>query len=117
MQISPVDDTTNGLHEVLVTSLEDLIKIYRSLLDVVRKEKELLITAKIDDLSENNRSKEALVQKSKNLEQIRIKNVKDLAAHLGFKDPSPRLKDIAVLLNYEKAERLRNLHSVLELIL
>ena len=45
----------------LVNNLEDLIKQYRLLLDVVRKEKDLLIAADIEKLNENNQSKEALI--------------------------------------------------------
>ena len=45
----------------LTDVLEDEIKIYRSLLDLVRREKEILIAAKIDDLNSNNKAKEAFI--------------------------------------------------------
>lgn len=106
-----------NLYGKLVESLENLVKIYRGLLEVVRKEKEILISAKLDDLSENNKTKESLLIQSRAQEHIRIKCVKELAEILGIKDPDVRLKDLALSFSTEQADKLRNLQSVLELLL
>ena len=47
----------------LIQTLEEQIKVYRHLLEVVRKEKDILISANLDDLNENNRAKEAMLLK------------------------------------------------------
>lgn len=97
--------------------LRDEIKIYRTLLDIVRKEKDLLIASQLDDLSENNRSKEAQLIKLRSLEQLRIKLAGELCVQLGLSAEEPRLLDVANELGGELGDRLRNLHSVLSLLL
>ena len=97
--------------------LQHEIKVYRSLLDVVRKEKELLISSQLDDLSENNKAKEAQLIKLRSLEQQRIKLGGHVAAHIGVPTDEPRLLEMANALGGDQGERLRNLHSVLDLLL
>lgn len=101
----------------LVTVLEEQIKVYRTLLDVVRKEKEILVSANLDELNENNRSKEAMLLKIRSLETQRMKFATDLSQALNLAAESPRLLDIAKYLSDETGDKLRNLHSVLELLL
>ena len=109
--------SSEALYSKLVETLESLVKIYRGLLEVVRKEKEILISAKLDDLSENNKVKESLLIQSRAQEHIRMKCVKDLAEIFGIKDPDIRLKDLALHFSTEHADKLRNIQSVLELLL
>lgn len=113
----PSTTPREAAYNALVDCLEDLVKVYRSLLEVVRKEKEILVSTKLDDLNDNNRAKESLLHKSKNLEQLRIRFVQELADQVGLVELSPRLKDLAIYLDDTRAERLRNIHSVLELLL
>lgn len=101
----------------LVSVLEEQIKVYRTLLDVVRKEKEILVSANLDELNENNRSKEAMLLKIRALETQRLKCATDLSATLGLSVENPRLLEIAKHLDLEPGDKLRNLHSVLELLL
>jgi flagellar biosynthesis/type III secretory pathway chaperone len=101
----------------LVTVLDEQIKIYRHLLEVVRKEKEILVAANLDDLNENNRAKEAMLIKIRALEVERIRVATHVAQELGLKGESPRLLDIANHLPDESGEKLRSIHSVLELLL
>ena len=74
-----MNEATTESYKALETVLEDEVKIYRTLLDLVRREKEVLISAKIDDLNENNKSKELVIIKLKGLERIREKTAKEMA--------------------------------------
>jgi len=101
----------------LIQTLDEQIKVYRHLLDVVRKEKDILVSADLDDLSENNRSKEAMLIKIRSLENDRLRYAKETAQAVGVNAEAPRLLEIAHHVPAEKAEKLRNMHSVLELLL
>lgn len=101
----------------LIEILEEQIKVYRHLLDVVRKEKDILIAANLDDLTENNRAKEAMLIKIRALETDRIRLAKEVHTALGMSGDEPRLLDMAVRLNETHGEKLRSLHSVLDLLL
>ena len=101
----------------LIGTLEDQVKVYRGLLDVVRKEKDILISANLDDLNENNRSKEAMLIKIRALEAQRLKNAADVYLSLGLQGDQPRLLDSARHVSDAQAEKLRSIHSVLELLL
>lgn len=109
-----------GLNEnlpKLVLLLEEQITLYRHLLDVVRKEKDILISANLDDLNETNRTKEAMLLKIRAIEAQRIKAASEVAQDLGLNPENPRLLEMAIYLPDEAADRLRNIHSVLELLL
>jgi flagellar biosynthesis/type III secretory pathway chaperone len=108
---------TTELTGQLVTVLEEQIKVYRTLLDVVRKEKDILVSANLDELNENNRSKEAMLLKIRSLETQRMKFATELSQSLNLTAESPRLLEIAKHLTDEAGDKLRNLHSVLELLL
>jgi len=79
----------------LVSNLEELTKIYRHLLDVVRKEKDLLIQVDLKALEESNKSKEAFLNKLRTLEATREKCARELAQIVGADVQNPRLLDIA----------------------
>ena len=100
----------------LVDCLENLVKVYRNLLEVVRKEKDILIASKLDELNENNKTKDAFLVRVRSLENQRMKCARDLALAVGADVEQPRLLDIANHCDLKWAERLRNLHSVLELL-
>jgi flagellar biosynthesis/type III secretory pathway chaperone len=96
--------------------LENLVKVYRSLLDVVRREKEILAGGRLDELNENNRSKDAMLVRIRSLENHRMKCARDLAQAVGADVEQPRLLEIANHCDPRWQDRLRNLHSVLELL-
>jgi hypothetical protein len=99
-------------------SLEGLIKVYRHLLTVVRKERELLVGAKLDELAENNRVKEMTLLKVRELEETRIKVAKELARQEGLDAERTRLLDFARHFDSSPVgERFRKLHSVLDLLI
>src|SRR5476649_1469481 len=95
--------------------LEDEIKVYRALLDLVRREKEVLISAKIDDLEENNRAKEAMILKIRALERLREKAAREVAQEVGCNTENPRLLEIAAKMLDPEAGKLRSIHSTLDL--
>ena len=101
----------------LVTLLEEQITLYRHLLEVVRKEKDILISANLDDLNETNRTKEAMLLKIRAIEAQRVKAASDVAQDLGLSPENPRLLEMAIYLPDEAGDRLRSIHSVLELLL
>ncbi|MCB0422739.1 MAG: flagellar protein FlgN [Bdellovibrionales bacterium] len=101
----------------LVSSIKELIKYYRALLQVVRKEKEILVSADLDLLNENNRTKEELLLKIRSKEAQRQSDAHDLALLEGLSPEGIRLQDFAIHFSGDKGEKLRNLHSVLKLLL
>jgi hypothetical protein len=101
----------------LVDSLENLVKMYRGLLELIRKEKDLLVSANTKELDESNRTKEHMLAKIKLAEQTRMKIARDLAKEVGSDVDAPRLLELATNLPEEHADRLRNLHGVLDLLL
>lgn len=105
------------LYNRLHSSLDELIKVYRHLLQIVRKEKVILISANLDDLNENNKAKEAMLLKVKQLEATRSRCVTELALELKLKSESPTLAELAVALSGPEGERLQQIRFVLELLL
>lgn len=126
--MNPIDNGSDTINtntetsgEVIYTDLHDclehLVKVYRSLLEVVRREKEILVASKLDELNENNKSKDTLLIRIRSLENQRIKCATDLAKHVGADTDQPRLLDIANHCDPKWADPLRNMHSVLELLI
>jgi len=109
-------EVKEALFNELTACLENLVKVYRSLLDVVRREKEILVASKLDELNENNKAKDAMLVRIRSLENQRMKCARDLAQAVGADMEQPRLLDIANHCELAWADRLRNLHSVLDLL-
>lgn len=99
----------------LCQCLDEIIKVYRHLLQVVRKEKSILIAANLDELNENNRSKEAMLIKIQKLEGQRIELCNHLASALEMK-AEPKLMEFAKYFSGMQQQKLMNYHSVLELL-
>jgi flagellar biosynthesis/type III secretory pathway chaperone len=106
----------DGVYRELLANLDDLVKIYRSLLDVVRKEKDILVESRLDELNDNNRTKDTLLVRIRSLENGRTKLARDLASMTSSDVDQPRLLEIAANLPKEQGDRLRNMHSVLDLL-
>lgn len=111
-----MDASHETAYKKLHSTLEDMILFYRQLLEVVRKEKDLLIKADIDLLSENNSAKEAVLSKIKAIDSIRERYAKELCQVLGAETESPRLLEIARLIKTEWGDQLRNMHATLTLL-
>lgn len=117
MESSLTDSTKDRSFQRLVANLEDLTKLYRQLLDLVRKEKQLLVEANMDKLQENNQLKEDLLFKIKSLDGLRFRYASDLAALVGADSEAPRLLEIAKNLGGPEADRLRVIHAALDLLI
>ncbi len=100
----------------LVGNLEELTKQYRLLLDCVRKEKEFLIQTQIEKLNENNALKETILFKVRGLDGLRINYAVELAQLVGADTAMPRLLEIAQKIGGPEADRLRSIHSTLEIL-
>lgn len=101
----------------LVDILEEEITVYRHFLDLIRHEHEILLQSKLEELVENNRSKEAMINKLKSLERIREKRVKEIALILNVKVEAPRLLDIAASMDMKMGDKLRTIHSTMDLLI
>ena len=96
--------------------LDGLIKVYRQVLNVVRKERDILIAANLDELNENNKTKETLLIKARQLEAERIQVAKNFAVAEDLSDTT-RLLEFANHIGGDLGERLRNMQTALELLL
>jgi flagellar biosynthesis/type III secretory pathway chaperone len=97
--------------------LSDVIRVYRHLLAVVRKEREILISSNLDDLNENNKAKEAMLLKARSLEEERQQCCRELALLEGLEPDNTKLLDFARHFGGEEGEKLRRVHSVLDLVI
>ena len=104
------------VYEKLQGNLEEMTKQYRLLLDCVRKEKEFLLQTKIADLAANNIIKEQLLQDIKAKDALRAATACELAKIIGVNSIEPRLLEIAKQMSGPEGDKLRSIHSTLELI-
>jgi flagellar biosynthesis/type III secretory pathway chaperone len=109
-------DATEKAYKSLAEVLEDEIKIYRAMLDVVRREKDVLISADIKELEECNLAKEAMVIKVRSLERLREKYARELGGLLGLHSEFPRLLELASKMLDPAASKLRSVHSTMDLL-
>lgn len=105
------------VYEKLLNNLDELTKNYRQLLDVVRSEKELLRESNIEKLNAVNTNKEQLITQIKSLDALRGNYATELAHYLGADTTQPRLLELAIKMNGSEGEKLRTMHSTLELLL
>ena len=105
------------LYSRLVQILEDEVGIYRHMLELVRGEKDVLIAANIEAINENNRAKEMMITRLRSLERVRVSVVDQLLIALKKPEHQGRLLDLALLFDGEKGEKLRTIHSTLELMI
>lgn len=103
--------------ERLISNLEDLTKQYRLLLDLVRKEKQILIDANIEAINECNFQKEILINKIQELDALRATHAIELAQQLNLSQEEARLLNIARSLGGAHGDKLRSQHAALEIIL
>lgn len=113
-----MDATIERAFHKLEANLEELTKIYRSLLDIVRKEKELLLNADREALDESNKLKEDLLFKLRAQDSLRSRYAMDLATLVGADIENPRLLELAQkLAGTPAADRLRTQHSALDILI
>jgi flagellar biosynthesis/type III secretory pathway chaperone len=112
-----MEATVERSYQKLLSNLEDLTKLYRTLLDMVRKEKDIYVKADLNDLHEVNQSKETLLMKIKMVDTLRLKHAQELATLLLADAENPRLLELAKRVGGEAGDRLRSLHSALDILL
>lgn len=105
------------LYERLAGNLEDITKLYRQLLEVVRREKEILLAADREKLDENNQQKEQLLHKLRLTETLRAKHAVELAHLLGADEENPRLLELASKFDLQRGDKLRGFHSALDMLI
>ncbi len=116
MEPNKLSLNTQELFNALAENLDQQVKVYRALLEVVRKERDVLVAADIEQLNENNKAKEAILVKVRSLDVARLKYAQDLAQAVDADVSQPRLLEIASKINLVDGDRLRVLHSTLELL-
>jgi flagellar biosynthesis/type III secretory pathway chaperone len=112
-----MDASLDRSYQRLLTNLEELTTLYRHLLDLVRKEKQLLIDANMDKLQENNENKENLLFKIKTTDSLRARYAAELASLVQADAENPRLLDIAKNVGGPEGERLRVIHAALDMLI
>ncbi|NUM57152.1 MAG: flagellar protein FlgN [Bdellovibrionaceae bacterium] len=112
-----MDAVKERAYEKLVQNLDDLIKLYRQLLDLARKEKEALINAESEVIIDINSQKEIQIQKIKLADTLRYKHAKELCVLVKADTENPRLLEIAQKLQGTMGDHLRNLHKTLDMII
>lgn len=104
-------------YDKLVTNLDDMLKNYRQLLDLVRKEKDLLIMSDLAVLDENNNIKEQVIIKIRALDALRMTYASELAQAVQADIAQPRLLEIAQKMGGAEGEKLRTMHAALEMVI
>lgn len=107
---------TDRLYVKLETNLEEITKLYRQLVDHLRKEKEVLLSGDPDKINESTKAKEFVLLRIKALDALRTKYASDLARELKLDAEQPRLLDIAREIGGERGNKLRSIHSALEIL-
>src|SRR6185437_186037 len=99
--------------EQLEKSLDELVKVYRGVLNIVRQERDILVSTQLEQLNENNVAKEKMLVKARQLEDERQKAARALALIEGLPE-NAKLLEFAKHFGGEVGERLRSRQSVLE---
>jgi len=103
-------------YQSLIQSLDQLVTVYRHLLEAVRRENEALLTADMQALPDINLTKEKLILKVKELDGKWQLSADELAIELEIKINRPRLLDFAAYFKGDEATKLEQLHSVLNML-
>jgi flagellar biosynthesis/type III secretory pathway chaperone len=111
------EGTFDRIYVKLESNLEEITKLYRQMVDLLRKEKEILIKAEIDKIEESNKQKELILARLKSLDALRVKYASDVAMQLSLDPAQPRLLEIARELGGVRADKLRSIHAALEILM
>src|ERR1700761_2559146 len=110
-------DSVSKAFKALTEVLDDEIKVYRNMLELVRREKEVLISAQIAELEDCNKAKELMVLKIRALERQREKAAREMGFAVGLQLENPRLLEIATKLVDPEASKIRSIHSTMTLLI
>ncbi|MBY0314081.1 MAG: flagellar protein FlgN [Bdellovibrionales bacterium] len=105
------------LYQDLVKSLNQLVWVYRHLLDTVRKERDILTNAYIDEMADINQSKEKMLEKVRELEVQWSSIAIDLYSVMNIDiGEGPRLSELAKYFKGAERQKLEQIRSVLNLL-
>ena len=104
------------MYKELIQSLDQLVTVYRHLLDIVRKENEVLIKANMAEIPNINQAKEKLVTKVRELDRKWQGSASKIARQLNLENMQPTLLELSVHVAGEQKIKLEQLHSVLNML-
>lgn len=111
-----MDELIDRPLQKLLHNLDELVLLYRQLLTVVRQEKEFYLSQG-SELQELNLQKDQLLQKIRMADTLRQKHAQELAGVVQADIDNPRLLELAQKLPVEFGDRLRHLHSTLDIVI
>ncbi len=103
-------------YKELVKSLDQLVTVYRHLLDIVRKENEVLVKVEMGEILQVNESKEKMVAKVRELDAKWQTSATKLAGQLKLENSQPTLLELSCHFKGEEKTKLEQLHSVLNML-
>lgn len=106
----------DALYETLSQQLNDLVRLYTHLSEVLAVEKNLLIECELKKIDECTYAKEQVLSKIQEIETQRVQTAAKLSKALTSRDESLRLLELAKLYHGEKAEQLKSAHAALDLL-
>ena len=105
------------IYSKLEHNLEDMTKLYRQMIDLLRKEKDLFLNPEIEKIEDSNKQKEYILARLKSLDALRAKYASDLSEQLALDATQPRLLEIARKIGGPRADKLRSVHATLEILI
>jgi hypothetical protein len=105
------------LYQELVKHLNQLVLCYRSLLDTVRTEKQILMIVDLPALAVNNKVKEQYLRQIKDLENEWMSVAAKLYVLFGITLDEPRLSEIARYFTGEEQNKILQMQSLLNLLI
>lgn len=112
-----MDANIEPVFKKLTENLEEMTKLYRQLLDVVRKEKDHLIKVEFVEIDHCRKLKEELINKCRIADMVREKHAYELGALVGLTSARPRLMELASKFPMKEGDILRQHHSTLEMVI
>ena len=103
-------------YQELVKSLDQLVTVYRHLLDIVRKENDVLVAADMGEVPKVNEAKEKLVLKVRQLDELWLMSALKIVNNLKLDNKQPTLLELATYFDGDEAIKLEQLHSVLTML-
>ena len=112
-----MDAKVEPVYTKLTETLGEMTKLYRQLLDVVRKEKDHLIKVEVVEIDKARAIKEELISKCRIADMLREKYAHELGSLVGLTIARPRLMELAGQLPMKQGDALRQMHAGLELVI
>lgn len=112
-----MDQKVHTYYSKLTETLEEMTKIYRQLLEVVRQEKDHLLQVNLVEIEKATQIKEEMINKLRVADMLREKYAQNLGAEINVPSTIPRLLELAQYMPMAEGDRLRQQHAALELVI